>query len=75
LIELGRQAGLTDARFAQCVTDQTYQRWVQDATVAASQRGVHGTPTVLVNGAQLALVPGDPNAVTMLRDAIAKPAG
>jgi len=75
LIEFGGQVGLTDARFTQCVTDQTYRRWVQDATVAASQRGVHGTPTVFVNGAELALVPGDPNAVTMLRDAVAKPAG
>ena len=35
---------------------------LEDATLEASKRGVHATPTVYVNGRQLALVPGDPFA-------------
>ena len=50
LIELGKSVGLTDAAFADAVTDKTYEAWVTKVTDTASSRGVTGTPTVLVNG-------------------------
>lgn len=53
LIELGREAGATGEQFAGCVHEQRYAGWTDNVTEEASQRGVTGTPTVLVNGKPL----------------------
>jgi protein-disulfide isomerase len=49
LIALGTQAGAGPG-FATCVQDGRYADWSRSVTDAASQAGVTGTPTVLVNG-------------------------
>ena len=54
LIELGKSVGLTDQKFADAVTQGTYRPWATDVTEKASARGVTGTPTVYVDGKQLA---------------------
>ncbi len=49
LISLGQQAGLGSG-FAQCVQDKRYVTWAKKVSDDASQAGITGTPTVLVNG-------------------------
>jgi protein-disulfide isomerase len=49
LVALGTQAGAGPG-FAICVQDGRYADWSRSVTDAASQAGVTGTPTVLVNG-------------------------
>lgn len=49
LIGLGRQIGAGN-RFAECVNANTYGPWESAVTEAATQAGVSGLPTVLVNG-------------------------
>lgn len=52
LVELGRQAGLAGddfGAFEDCVRDGTYEGWITDRTGRASEEGVRGTPTVLIN--------------------------
>lgn len=49
LIAIGTQAG-AGTGFATCVQDDRYADWSRSVTDAASQAGVTGTPTVLVNG-------------------------
>jgi protein-disulfide isomerase len=49
LLNFGRSVGITDPAFARCVSSRKYTGWVTKNTDAASQRGVTGTPTVLVN--------------------------
>lgn len=70
LIVLAGKAGITDPRFAQCVRDGRYLPWVKQATDAMAQRGIEGTPTVLVNGTRLQRL--TPQA---LADAVAGAAG
>jgi protein-disulfide isomerase len=53
LLQFGRQVGLSNQQFQQCVEDGTYDNWIRQATDQASQRGVAGTPTVFVNGHQV----------------------
>jgi protein-disulfide isomerase len=53
LVELGRQAGVDSATFADDVRSQKFAGWVASLTEAASKRGVTGTPTVLVDGQPL----------------------
>lgn len=50
LVEIARQVGINDGGFSPCVQDQTYRGWTQRATEKASEAGINGTPTVLVNG-------------------------
>jgi protein-disulfide isomerase len=50
LVEIGASVGLTDSKFATCVRDGTYQGWAAHVTDVAVDNGVHGTPTVRVNG-------------------------
>jgi protein-disulfide isomerase len=70
LIELGRSAGLTDASFADAVNDGTYTGWARKVTETASERGVTGTPTVLVAGQKL-----DSPTAAALERAVAAAAG
>jgi protein-disulfide isomerase len=53
LVEIGKSVGLSDAAFANAVTDGTYRGWAAKVTETASARGVTGTPTVLVAGKQI----------------------
>jgi protein-disulfide isomerase len=50
LIELGVQAGLTDAGFAACVANGVHLPWSVYVTLRATERGVSGTPSVFVAG-------------------------
>jgi protein-disulfide isomerase len=63
LIALGTQAG-AGSGFATCVQDGRYADWSRSVTDAASQAGVNGTPTVLVNGKVIA------NSADALRAAV-----
>lgn len=56
LIDLGKQLGITDASFSQCVTSNGEASWLESVGKAADARGVQGTPTVYVNGK---LLPAD----------------
>jgi protein-disulfide isomerase len=60
LVELGRAVGIDDARFADAVFSGTYQPWVRFVTELAIERGVGGTPTVLVAGIP---VPANPQTI------------
>jgi protein-disulfide isomerase len=51
LTGIGREAGLTDAGFAACVSDGPYLDWPSYVTARATALGVDSTPTVLVAGA------------------------
>jgi protein-disulfide isomerase len=53
LVALGAQAGAGPG-FATCVQDGRYSDWSRSVTDAASQAGVTATPTVLVNGREVA---------------------
>jgi protein-disulfide isomerase len=50
LVELGRSVGIDDPRFADGVFSGTYLPWVAFVTELAIERGIGGTPTVLVAG-------------------------
>ncbi len=54
LTELGGKVGLTSAAFTDAVNNGTYNGYVAKVEDDASKRGVNGTPTVFVNGSQLA---------------------
>jgi protein-disulfide isomerase len=59
LIQIGAWVGLIDPEFAHCVRHGKYREWVAHATDAARNKGVGGTPTVLVDGHTLAAPSGD----------------
>ncbi|GAA1925858.1 DsbA family protein [Streptantibioticus ferralitis] len=65
LVVLGATAGLTGA-FADCVRLGAHRDWPPYVTSRAYQRGVRGTPTVLVEGAP---VPPHPS---LIRSAVAR---
>lgn len=50
LIDLAVQAGAKQSNVAEPIKNLKYQKWVENATAAASKNGVTGTPTVKVNG-------------------------
>jgi len=52
LIALGQQAGAGPG-FAECVSSGRYAGWTAALTDEASQAGINGTPTVLVNGQEI----------------------
>ncbi|MDQ3113477.1 MAG: DsbA family protein [Actinomycetota bacterium] len=55
LVAIGASVGLTDAAFVRCVQDGTQAGWAAAVDAAAGERGVEGTPTILVDGAELDL--------------------
>jgi protein-disulfide isomerase/uncharacterized membrane protein YphA (DoxX/SURF4 family) len=54
LIAWGKQAGITSATFSTCVTSDQHKDLVAAVNEAASKKGVNGTPTVFVDGKQVA---------------------
>ncbi|MGY1618898.1 DsbA family protein [Geodermatophilus sp. SYSU D00691] len=59
LVDYAVQAGASGEQVEQAVRDLTYGDWVQRVTDQASQDGVTGTPTVLVDGQQLSDLTAD----------------
>ena len=51
LVSIGASVGLDRDGFGSCVRAGAYRSWTAHVTDAASERGVTGTPTVLVAGA------------------------
>ena len=73
LLAFGQSAGVGDSGFTQCVRSGKYNGWVTKNTDAASQRGVTGTPTVLLNGKVISNSgASDPQSLT---DAVNQAAG
>jgi protein-disulfide isomerase len=68
LVALGTQAG-AGPDFGTCVQDGRYTGWTSSVTDAASQAGITATPTVLVNGQEVA------RSVDALRSAVAAASG
>ena len=67
LQSIGSGAGIADPAFARCVSAGRYDGWVRKNTDAASQRGVTGTPTVLVNNKVISNADAaDPGRLTAL---------
>ena len=67
LLSFGSSVGITDPAFARCVNSGRFTGWVTKNTDAASQRGVTGTPTVLVNGKMISNADAaDPGRLTAL---------
>lgn len=65
LVSFGSSVGITDSAFSRCVSSSRYTGWVTKNTDAASQRGVTGTPTVLMNGKVISnSVAADPARLT-----------
>jgi protein-disulfide isomerase len=60
LIRLAGTVGIDTNSFGTCVRDGKYRAWVAGVTERATQRGITGTPTVLVNGK---VVANDPAAI------------
>lgn len=54
LIEIAAAAGLPRETFGSCLKDSRYSDWVSTVTDSTVDRRVTGTPTVFVNGKQLA---------------------
>ncbi|MFC9895718.1 DsbA family protein [Nocardia sp. NPDC127579] len=54
LIEIAEGAGYTDSSVAQCITERTYETYLRQKTQEVLSSGVNSTPTVLINGTQLA---------------------
>ncbi|MGA8846147.1 MAG: DsbA family protein [Nocardioides sp.] len=52
LVRIAQDAGAGDVEL--CVADRTWDDWVQATTAAAFDDGVDGTPTVFVNGEEIA---------------------
>lgn len=59
LASIGSELGFGDT-FSECVSSKKYRSWTTHITDEAGKRGVHGTPTVYVNGNQ---VNADPAAI------------
>jgi protein-disulfide isomerase len=68
LVALGTQAG-AGPDFGTCVQDGRYAGWARSVTDAASQAGITATPTVLVNGQEVA------RSVEALRSAVTAASG
>ncbi len=53
LADLAAQAGAQPSTVQRCITNGTYRGWVANATDQSSKDGVNGTPTAVLDGAQL----------------------
>jgi protein-disulfide isomerase len=69
LERFGSEVGITDPAFARCVSSGRFTGWVRKNTDTTSQKGITGTPTVLVNGKTISnSVAADPERLTALVD-------
>ncbi|NKY57015.1 DsbA family protein [Nocardia flavorosea] len=50
LVDIAATIGYTDPAFAQCVTDQTYGKFVRARTLDILDSGIQSTPSVLLDG-------------------------
>ncbi|GAA1391676.1 hypothetical protein GCM10009639_21840 [Kitasatospora putterlickiae] len=73
LIEAGRDAGITDAAFGECVRAGTYTPWVRYVSDVAASRKVALTPTVMVDGKRVDVTGAD--AVGALTRAVTEARG
>ena len=69
LQKFGDSVGITDPAFTRCVSSGRFTGWVTKNTDTTSQKGITGTPTVLVNGKTISnSVAADPERLTALVD-------
>ncbi|MEP6666347.1 MAG: thioredoxin domain-containing protein [Nocardioidaceae bacterium] len=69
LADLAVQAGADKSAVESCQSDGTFAGWVADVTDQASQDGVTGTPTILVDGKKVTFTDGvDPKQNAQGRD-------
>jgi protein-disulfide isomerase len=69
LQKFGDSVGITDPAFTRCVSSGRFSGWVTKNTDTTSQKGITGTPTVLVNGKTISnSVAADPERLTALVD-------
>ncbi|MFD1940390.1 DsbA family protein [Nonomuraea mangrovi] len=68
LVEIGVMTGLVEPSFAACVLSGAYLDWTAYLTEAAIERGVSGTPAVLVEGVP---VPANPRTIAAAVAAVA----
>jgi protein-disulfide isomerase len=69
LQEFGDSVGITDPAFTHCVSSGRFTGSVTKTTDTTSQKGITGTPTVLVNGKTISnSVAADPERLTALVD-------
>jgi protein-disulfide isomerase len=69
LQKFGDSVGITDPAFTRCVSSGRFTGWVTKNTDTTSQKGITGTPTVLVNGKTISnSVAADPKRLTALVD-------
>ncbi|WP_229399498.1 DsbA family protein [Micromonospora okii] len=54
LVDIAAGVGLDRNDFGSCVSDGTYEPWTEHVTEAASKAGVTGTPTVKIDGKEVA---------------------
>lgn len=54
LTEIAAGVGIDRAGFASCLREGTFKPWTEHVTAEASKAGITGTPTILVDGEQLA---------------------
>jgi protein-disulfide isomerase len=66
LADLAVQAGANGSAVTQCQSADTYAGWVSAATNAASKAHVVGTPTMFIDGEQVAIVGKDQQAAIAL---------
>lgn len=50
LVDLAVEAGAEESAVRSAIEDQAFEQWVRNASDAASQAGVNGTPTILLDG-------------------------
>jgi len=65
LADLAQQAGADRAAVAACMEEGTFAAWVDAATEQASKDDVNATPTLLVNGTELAFSENQDPRVTL----------
>ncbi|WP_433198542.1 DsbA family protein [Nocardia sp. CA-107356] len=53
LIEIAKGAGYTDSAVAQCIKDNSYNKYIQAKTNDVLKSGIQSTPSVFVNGKQI----------------------
>jgi protein-disulfide isomerase len=76
-VDLGREAGLDQRAFENCVRSDQYQEEVSRSLSLGQALGVNATPTLFVNGRRLQQIPGNYSALEqiILAEAGAAPEG